>query len=173
MNLITSENALHIKWKFPPFSKTCPPSSPFLEGGESHRYTHESMPKDTKRKVTLASVVPKLDLWGNSASVECVWAIPFMLAIVLWALFESDSEILFSLTRANPILGAFVLPFRLLRHLNGPPLTGLFYWAPFISTHFPASLISEAPVGFYIFFFFLGAGCPSQMVFLLMPLPWW
>lgn len=23
------------------------------------------------------------------------------------------------------------------------------------------------------FFFFLGAGCPSQMVFLLMPLPWW
>lgn len=75
-----------------------------------------------------------------------------MLAIVLWALFESDSEILFSLTRANPILGAFVLPFRLLRHLNGPPLTGLFYWAPFISTHFPASLISEAPVRFYIFF---------------------
>lgn len=76
-----------------------------------------------------------------------------MLAIVLWALFESDSEILFSFTRANPILGAFVLPFRLLRHLNGPPLTGLFYWAPFIPTHFPASLISEAPVRFCFFFF--------------------
>lgn len=138
---------------------------------KSQIHTREQ-PKDTEWKVTLASV-PKLDLWGNSASLECVWAIPFMLAIVLWALFESDSEILFSLTRANPISGAFVLPFRLLRHLNGPPLTGLFYWAPFIPTHFPGSLISEAPVGFYIFFFFLGAGCPSQMVFLLMPLPWW
>lgn len=96
-----------------------------------------------------------------------------MLAIVLWALFESDSEIMFSSNRANPISGAFVLTFHLLRHLNGPPLTGLFYWAPFIPTRFPASLIGKAPVSFvFCFLFFLRAGCPFQKVLLLMPLPW-
>lgn len=61
-------------------------------------------------------------------------------SIVLWALFKSSREIMFSSNRANPISGTFVLTSRLPRHLNVPSLTGLFYCAPFISTRFPALL---------------------------------
>lgn len=84
------------------------------------------MQEGDARKVTL-TIVP------NRTYGETVppWSVcmnnSVYVAIVLWALFKSSSEIMFSLNRADPISGTFVLTSRLLRHLNVPPLTGLFY----------------------------------------------
>lgn len=47
---------------------------------------------------------------------------------------------MFSLNRASPISGTFVLTSRLPGRLNVSRLTGLFHWVPFISLRSSASL---------------------------------
>lgn len=97
----------------------------------------ESQMIDNERVVSLTTV-PTPNSRRNQASLELCELLRFCQAIVLWVLFKLSSQIMFSLNRANPISGTFVLTSCLPRRLNVPPLTGLFHCVPFISTCFSA-----------------------------------
>lgn len=157
------------KCQLAPFSRTGSLDPLSLKGGRSHKQTQGSMQEGDARKLTL-TIVPNRTYGETVPPCSVCMNNSVYVAIVLWALFKSSSETMFSLNRVDPISGTFVLTSRLPRHLNVPPLTGLFYWAPFISTRFPALLdrrdaVRVPPTP-------LRAGCPVQWP-LLMSIPWW
>jgi hypothetical protein len=107
--------------------------------------------------------------WFREDQCSSGVAASFWLAIVLWAVFKSSSQVMFSLNRANLISGTFVLTSYLLHSYIWMFLLWQVYFIVFhlFSQVSQLHLMGEMPVSLSLW-----AGCPFHGMFLLMSVPW-